>query len=208
MFLNPIKNKKPVRSFTGEKWRTNGTNKKYLAADFDNKCAYCDDWDKFSGGYNSYHVEHFAPKEKFKHLEFVYDNLLYSCPYCNISKSNKWIGSSADECVVGNQGFVDPCTDEYYKHLERDNDGNIIYLSPIGEYMYYELKLYLRRHFILYNLERIRLRRIALKEKIEEKTIKGEDVSTLNEVYNVICKVFCEYYELLLQDEPVTLLAK
>ncbi|MED1722055.1 HNH endonuclease [Brevibacillus parabrevis] len=206
--MNPIKNKKPVRSFTGEKWRTNGTNKKYLAADFDNKCAYCDDWDKFSGGYNSYHVEHFAPKEKFKHLEFVYDNLLYSCPYCNISKSNKWIGSSADECVVGNQGFVDPCTDEYYKHLERDNDGNIIYLSPIGEYMYYELKLYLRRHFILYNLERIRLRRIALKEKIEEKTIKGEDVSTLNEVYNVICKVFCEYYELLLQDEPVTLLAK
>jgi uncharacterized protein (TIGR02646 family) len=206
--LKPIKNKKPVRSHTGVKWITNSTNKRHLASDFDHKCAYCDDWDKYSGGYNSYHVEHFAPKEKFKELEFVYDNLLYSCPYCNISKSNKWIGSTADESVVGNQGFIDPCTDEYYEHLERDDDGNIAHLSPIGEYMYFELKLYLKRHFILYNLDRIRLRRIALKEKIEEKERKGEDVSTLNEVYNVLCKVFCEYYELFLQDEPVTLLAK
>ena len=69
-----IKGKVPVRSYSGEKWKTNRTNKKYLALDFEHRCAYCDDWDKYNGGMRSYHVEHFAPKEKFPELKFTYDN--------------------------------------------------------------------------------------------------------------------------------------
>lgn len=38
-----IKDKVPVRSYSGEKWKTNRTNKKYLALDFEHRCAYCDD---------------------------------------------------------------------------------------------------------------------------------------------------------------------
>lgn len=124
--MESVKSKKPIRSFTGEVWRTNRSNKQRLVEDFDKKCGYCDDVDIYSGGYNVYHVEHFAPKEKFIELEFTYDNLLYSCPYCNISKSNKWVGSTSNENVIGNKGFVDPCTDEYNLHLKRDEQGNII----------------------------------------------------------------------------------
>ena len=40
-----LKKEVPVRSYTGEKWRTNATNKKYLAIDFNHRCAYCDDLD-------------------------------------------------------------------------------------------------------------------------------------------------------------------
>lgn len=195
-----IKAKKPVRSYTGEMWITNSSNKLRLAKDFENKCAYCDDYDKYSGGYDAYHVEHFAPKEKFKELEFTYDNLLYSCPYCNISKSNKWVGNRANENIVGDKGFIDPCTDDYYKHLQRDEEGNIVYTSLVGKYMYEELKLYLKRHRILYNLEKVRVKKKLLKTKIAEKELINEDVTDLVQLYTQLCIVFCEYYDLFFEN--------
>lgn len=196
-----IKDKIPIRSYSGEKWRTNKANKKRLAIDFKHKCAYCDDYDVYCGGYNSYHVEHFAPKEKFKELEFTYDNLLYSCPYCNISKSNKWVGNTAEENIVNNKGFVDPCTDEYYKHLQRDEQGNIIYTTEIGKFMYNELSLYLKRHKILYNLEKVRVKKKLLLEKIKQKKEKNENVDELMDIYKLLCVIFCEYYDLFFEDE-------
>lgn len=196
-----IKGKKPVRSYTGEMWITNSSNKKRLVKDFNHKCAYCDDHDRYSGGYNAYHVEHFAPKEKFPLLEFTYDNLLYSCPYCNISKSNKWVGNKVEENVVGDMGFIDPCTDEYYSNLYRDDKGNIAYSTNIGEFMYYELKLYLKRHNILYNLEKVRVQKNLLKSKIDEKKQEKENVELLEAFYKELCVVFCEYYDLFFEDE-------
>lgn len=199
--MGKVKCKKPIRSYSGEVWRTNSSNKRRLAKDFDNKCAYCDDYDIYSGGYNVYHVEHFAPKEKFKELEFTYDNLLYSCPFCNISKSNKWVGNTSNENVIGNQGFVDPCTDEYDVHLERDDKGKIFYKTLLGKYMYEELKLYLKRHSIFYNLEKIRLKKNSLKEKIDEKKRKNEDYVELESFYKDLCVIFCEYYDLIFEEE-------
>lgn len=196
-----VKFKKPTRTYTGEMWITNTSNKQRLAIDFDHKCAYCDDFDKYSGGYNAYHVEHFAPKEKFKDLEFTYDNLLYSCPYCNISKSDKWVGSTANENIVGDKGFIDPCTDDYYEHLKRDKEGNIVYTSPIGKYMYEELKLYLKRHRILYNLEKVRIKKKILKLKITEKKSMNSDVTYLEQIYEQLCVVFCEYYDLFFEND-------
>jgi uncharacterized protein (TIGR02646 family) len=199
--LEPIKAKKPVRSYTGEMWITNSSNKMRLVNDFENKCAYCDDYDKYGGGYNAYHVEHFAPKEKFKNLQFTYENLLYSCPYCNISKSDKWVGSTASENIVGEEGFIDPCTDEYYVHLKRDEQGNIVYTTLIGKYIYDELKLYLKRHQILFNLEKLRIKKKLLKAKIAEKKLKNEDVVDLEQIYQQLCVVFCEYYDLFFEND-------
>lgn len=194
--VRAIKEKKPVRSYSGEMWRTNSSNKRRLAKDFNNKCAYCDDYDIYGGGYNSYHVEHFAPKEKFPYLQYTYENLLYSCPYCNISKSNKWISDKAEVSVIAEKGFIDPCTDDYYEHLKRKKDGSIIYTTKLGEYMYYELNLYLSRHRILYNLEQLRLKRELLKNKIDLMKGNGQDVLNLEDLYKNLCVVFCEYYDL------------
>ena len=63
-----VKQKNPQRSYTGIMWRTNRENKKRLINDFEHRCAYCDDLDKYGGGSKVYHVEHFAPKEKFPEL--------------------------------------------------------------------------------------------------------------------------------------------
>lgn len=181
-------------------WKTNRSNKIRLAKDFKNKCAYCDDLDKYSGGYNSYHVEHFAPKEKFKHLEFTYDNLLYSCPYCNISKSNKWVSEDPMVNCIEDKGFLDPCGDEYYKHLARDTSGKIVYTSKFGKYIYYELKLYLRRHEILNNLEKIRIKRKELEVKMQERKEADEDYSKLELLHYELCSTFCRYYDILIDE--------
>lgn len=198
--MDLLKQKIQKRSYSGEVWRTNASNKKRLVVDFERKCAYCDDHDHYSGGYNSYHVEHFAPKEKFKHLEFIYDNLLYSCPYCNISKSNKWIGKDEFENIVGNIGFADPCTDDYNKHLGRNEDGSIIYITEVGKYMYFELKLYLKRHQLIHNLEKIRIKKKELRSKIDEMERNKKDTHELTEFYNQLCIVFCEYYDLFFEE--------
>lgn len=199
--MEALKIKIPIRSYTGEKWVTNPSNKMRLAIDFDSKCAYCDDHHHYAGGYKSYHVEHFAPKERFGHLRYTYDNLLYSCPYCNISKSDKWVGKDENENVVGDRGFIDPCTEDYNKHLGRDKDGTIIYKTEIGKYMYCELKLYLKRHQLIFKLEKIRQQKNKLKNKIILLEKEGKDNKVIVEAYKDLCVIFCEYYDLFFEEE-------
>ena len=196
-----IKQKIPIRSHTGVQWTTNKSNKKRLIIDFEKKCAYCDDSDKYAGGSKMYHVEHFAPKEKFPELEFTYDNLLYSCPFCNISKSNKWPSESSHINVVGNNGFADPCSDEYNNHLKRNSDGSIFYITPVGEYMYYELKLYLQRHQLIYNLERVHNKLKEVKQEIENRKKINKAVDNLESLYKDLCVVFYEYYNDFFDEE-------
>lgn len=195
-----IKQKMPCRSYTGVKWITNKSNKEHLIVDFDHKCAYCDDSDKYAGGSKMYHIEHFAPKEKFPELEFTYDNLLYACPYCNISKSNKWPSNDSNINVVGYEGFVDPCTQEYNAHLNRREDGSIYYISPLGEYMYYELKLYLQRHQLIYNLSRVHMKLRDVRKEIDRRESLQKPVEDLKKLYKDLCVVFYEYFDIFTED--------
>lgn len=195
-----IKQKMPKKSYTGIVWRTNRSNKKRLINDFEHKCAYCDDLDRYSGGSKMYHVEHFAPKEKFPELEYTYDNLLYACPFCNISKSNKWPSNSSKISVVGNEGFVNPCTSEYDLHLGRRENGEIYYLTPLGEYMFYELKLYLQRHELIYNLERVHLKLKEVKIEIDRREAVHKPAEELKMLYKELCVVFYEYYDAFSED--------
>lgn len=180
--MAPIKIKKPKRSYSGEKWKTNRANKKWLEKDFSNRCAYCDDWDLFNGKSRSYHVEHFAPKDKFPALEFKYENLLYACPYCNGAKSNKWPSSDPTKNVIGDKGFLDPCEDEYYKHLHRNNDGSIGYDTLLGKYIYEELGLNLFHHKAIYRITSIDTYLDRLDEKIKILEAKGCDTTKLNKI--------------------------
>lgn len=190
-----LKKEVPIRSYTGEKWTTNITNKKYLAIDFKHRCAYCDDLDNIYNGQDTYAVEHFAPKGKFPHLRYTYDNLLYACRFCNTSKSDDWPSDSPSINVVGECGYIDPCTNEYYKHLDRDdNTGCIFYKTEIGKYMYYHLKLYLKRHSIIFMIEKLEAKREELKDSIDEDVKKGIDVSVKEQALLVLDNEFFSYY--------------
>ena len=145
--MNSIHRVKPQRTCT--KIEKNYKNyKEDLRGDFNQRCGYCDDWDYYYGGKRIYHIDHFKPHSisKFLPLKHEYSNLVYSCPFCNISKSNKWQDIN---------GFIDPCNKEYDNHIKRDNSGKIIYISSQGEYIWKNLKLYLRRHELLWILDKL-----------------------------------------------------
>ena len=199
-----IKRKIPTHSYSGNFRKTNLTNKKYLAVDFSHRCAYCDDRDSLAGGYTSYHVEHFAPKEKFPSLKFTYENLLYSCPFCNCSKNDDWVGATADESVKGDCGYVSPCDQDYQKHLDRnDQTGEIIPKTALGRYMYDHLNLGLMRHSLIYMVEMLQDKRAELKNIIEKERVQGKDVTQKEKLLNIIDDEFFGYY-LKLQDEMST----
>ena len=191
-----IKEKMPIRSYHGIQFKTNSTNKKHLAEDFGNRCAYCDDPDTYGGGYPAYHVEHFAPKEKFPKLQFDYDNLLYACPWCNRAKWDIWPSDDPTISVIGDEGFIDPCSEEYEKHFERLADGSIIGKTPLGEYMNKTLHLYLKRHSIVYNIDKLYQKRQELENSIEADKESGKDCSKKEAVLHLITKEFFEYFDL------------
>src|SRR3989344_7641205 len=158
----PLRDKIPsrtcVKTYTDHK-----RYKPYLRKDFNKKCGYCDDYDAFVGGPDSYHVDHFVPAGDFPHLSTTYSNLVYSCQYCNRAKWNKWPSNSEHINIVNNEGFVDPCDVNYNTHFERDSNGDIIALTELGNYMHKNLHLHLERHAILWNLNRIQEQRNTLK---------------------------------------------
>lgn len=196
-----LKKEIPIRSYTGEKWITNETNKKYLAIDFKHRCAYCDDLDNIYNGQASYAVEHFAPKSKFPQLRYVYDNLLYACRFCNTSKYDDWPSDSPSINVVGECGYIDPCTKEYYEHLDRDdNTGRIFYKTELGKYMYNHLKLYLKRHSIIFMVEKLLVKRNELEESIAKDVKKGIDVSIKEQTLLALDNEFFSYYGQLCEE--------
>lgn len=197
-----IKRDIPKRTHTGVFRTTNATNKKYLACDFNHRCAYCDDLDSIGGGYRTYHVEHFAPKEKFPELINTYDNLLFSCPYCNGSKSDDWPSENSNISFVGNAGYIDPCLDEYYVHLDRDEKtGEIIYKTNLGQYMYEHLQLYLKRHSLIFMVDKLKEKRDELNDFITFERTCGRDTTKYDKILHAIDDEFFEYFSLLNQEQ-------
>lgn len=117
-----------------------------LKADFNDRCGYCDAHDDVLWARGHYHIDHFAPHSRFPELKETYENLVYSCPFCNRAKSNKWLGNDAQVHNDGVRGFVDPCSADLDQHLSRSNDGRIIAMTDLGRYVMSELKLQLARH--------------------------------------------------------------
>lgn len=130
-------------------------HKSSLREDFNKRCGYCSDPDLYFGNQKGFHIDHFAPKCKFKGLENDYTNLVYSCPICNRAKWNKWVTKSHQPSHNGSEGFVDPCLDELDNHLGRNKKGQIIPHSSVGEFMVKHIKLFLPRHQIIWVLDEL-----------------------------------------------------
>lgn len=133
-----------------------GEFKQELKEDFNSKCGYCNDSDHWTGGWRFYQLDHFVPK---KHLvsisENEYTNLVYSCFFCNNSKRAKWPSKKETVHHNGVEGFIYPKEVEYTDHLKRDINGAIVPTSDLGKYMIKAMKLDLKRHSIIWNLEKL-----------------------------------------------------
>ncbi len=130
----PERRKNPSKNPIGNNW---SEHKPDLREDFNKHCAYCGSYDGFS--HTWFEVDHFVPKVLFTKTGNIglcqYDNLVYSCKFCNNIKLSKW--PSNDETIpnINNKGFVNPCSTDFDKHLYRTDNGSIRWLTDLGKWM-------------------------------------------------------------------------
>lgn len=164
-----------------------------LRADFNNRCGYCNDLDAPRKEY--FEIDHLVPQKIMVNKKNNdYQNLVYACHSCNNTKRKKWPSGDENIPIVGDKGWIDPCTEEYDKQFSRDENGNIIPLTPIGRWMYDNLKLYNPQHSILWNIEQLDMICQELAEKLvgnpNELVIKDKLLECLLEYRNFSKRLF------------------
>lgn len=192
-----IREKIPMRTCL-KKYQNYRSYKRYLSKDFNNRCGYCSDFDGWIGGEDTYHIDHFAPKSKFPHLENEYSNLVYACSFCNRFKSDDWPSNDHTVNILNDKGFIDPCNHEYEEYFERDVYGNIVPNNHVAIYMHKKMQLFLARHRIIWNLTRIKIQLDKLKPLSESYKTDEVKYAKIKELYFLLSIEFQEYLTYLL----------
>ena len=104
-----------------------------LREDFGHICGYCGKSEAITS--KGFEIDHFVPQDTAPERETDYNNLVYSCFTCNRKKSKKWPTKDKDVTNDGRVGFIDPATDEFDLHMQRNDDGNIQGITDVGKYM-------------------------------------------------------------------------
>lgn len=136
--------------------------KDVLREDFYNLCGYCGK--NCSLMYERYHIDHFVPQSIDPDRKNDYNNLVLSCMKCNLTKSNKW--PTEDKALAHNDeiGFIDPASDEYDVHMERDEQGYVRGITPLGTNMCEVLNFHMRRTDLYWKIQEI----YQIQEKLEQ----------------------------------------
>ena len=142
-----------------------------LQKDFNNRCAYCNLLD--STITTPFEVDHFIPKKIFKGIfdEFdtLYENLIYSCKKCNMTKSSKYSGELV-KIVVENLEFYNPAEIDMNEIFFRNEYGFIMSSDIKGKEMILKLNLHYPIHALAWILERINYLADAYEFKIKKCT--------------------------------------
>ncbi len=143
--IHKFRNFTPVRTFKGT-YTNYRLYKPHLKEDFKGRCGYTNCPDNWFGGSRCFHIDHFKPKSKFKDLETDYNNLVYSCSYVNILKTD-----DIDH-------MIDPCSEDFDKAFYRNKYGYICPnpKNPSAIIMHRKLKLGLERYRIVWTLEMLK----------------------------------------------------
>lgn len=154
--MNNLRDKTPIRRKSPKVVKKYSEYKPELKADYYSRCGYCNDSDHWTGGWRFYQLDHFVPKKHLVKIDISeYTNLIYSCFFCNNFKRAKWPTKDENVHNDGKIGFVHPGTPDYEGHLQRDPNGNIIAATDLGKYMIKSLNLGLKRHSLIWNLEKL-----------------------------------------------------
>lgn len=145
----------------------------YLQKDFQGRCCYCNMSDKLLAV--SFHVDHFIPQKVFEGvkdtLKTDYNNLMWACPKCNLSKGNKYKGNFPYNDEIKNELFYNPVEIDYNDIFYRNELGGIESDDPKGKEMVRLLKLYRPVHKLAWLLERLE----SLAFQLDEKEKQEED---------------------------------
>lgn len=125
-----------------------------LKKDYKCRCGYCDDIDIWRTVW--FEIDHFVPKKYLKTIKDTdYSNLVYACRSCNNAKRAQW--PTGDELIhnLNDEGFIDPCDDEYEKQFARYINGRIIHQTQLGKWIYFKLKLHKPQHEIIWQIQEL-----------------------------------------------------
>jgi len=94
-----------------------GDYKSWLRDEFDFRCVYCLQRERWGQVRRSFELDHFLPKSIRADLALAYDNLLYSCASCNSAKSSSLVPDphvhGFGDCLrVEDTGEITPLNDE------------------------------------------------------------------------------------------------
>lgn len=159
----------------------------HLQKDFCGKCCYCNMPEDLVTV--SYHVEHFIPEKVFRgvrdELRTDYNNLMWSCPKCNLSKGDKYEGDIYNDTKIENVLFYDPVETDYNSVFYRNELGGIDSDDLKGREMINMLKLYRPVHNFAWLLERLE----KLCGQLEEQQKKEMDLKKRKLLESVAGKV-------------------
>ncbi len=162
-----------------------------LQNDFHNRCGYCND---IKLGNSEFEIDHFVPQTPSNFETTInstaYFNLVFACKSCNRAKSNKWPTNIESIPNKDNEGFIDPCDNEYDNQYNRTITGRIIHVTPLGKWMYNALKLYKPQHEIIWKIDQLELMIIDIKQL---QISSPDDL----EIKNRLIKVYDDFYEYL-----------
>ena len=169
--------------------------KEQLVKDFRDLCGYCGKNRNYF--FDNFQIDHFRPKSKYPDLKNDYNNLVLSCPICNINKSDDW--PTNDKNVYHNDsiGYVDPASKEFDEVFYRDEDGNIFSNYDYGKYMITKLKFDIRPIKELWKLERLYQAKKNINQKIKQGKISMDEYRDFYEISNEIDELtrFLKYEE-------------
>lgn len=197
-----LREKTPKRRIVTQKVSYYTEHRDNLREDFDKRCGYCNDLDSFRKAH--YEIDHFIPKkilkekfpitEEYKNKEQEYSNLVYSCRLCNNAKGEKWTTDSMEIHNKDNIGFIDPCNPEYDKQFERNENGEIISLTELGNWIHKTLKLWRTEHSIIWHLDELKIKIVEI-----EKIIAEKDSVEKEQLEKIHCSFLKNFYRYITQ---------
>lgn len=178
---------KPQRTFT-KTYASYQSFKPHLVKDFNSRCGYTDCSDKWFGGVTTFHIDHFAPLKSSPALKTTYSNLVYSCSYVNILKSDD-----------DSSNYLEPCIDDYNQHFYRDKLGRIFpdLNSTKAKYMHQRLKLGLARYQVIWLLDNLFDSMKGLQKLVESLPDGSDEERAVKELHFSLTKEFTKYFDYL-----------
>lgn len=147
--------------------------KPLLEQDFYFLCGYCGKDGKLM--HERFHIDHFVPKSLDEDRVNDYYNLVLACPKCNRAKSDKWPTEDVKRSNNGTVGFVDPATEEFDEHLERNDQGYVVGKTLVGQDMCRMLHLDIRRTDIYWKIGQLRIMQQELEQMYREDRLSDDE---------------------------------
>lgn len=163
----------------------------YLKKDFHNRCCYCNMPQNLIT--SPFHVDHFIPCKEFKGkrdtLWTDYENLMWSCPKCNLSKGDKYKGDLMGSREIVNELFYNPVVMDYNEIFYRNEYGGIDSDDEKGREMIKRLKLYRPIHNLAWLVEHLEVLWKRLEEEVQKETDEDKK-EVLNRIKDKIANIY------------------